>query len=88
MSVTLIMYGSTDCDDTQRVRFHLNELGIAFSEINIDRDAAAEQFVIYTNGGFRSTPTLVLSAGKFKSVLTEPTDDELDMVLKTAGYQI
>jgi mycoredoxin len=87
-SITLTLLGATDCDDTQRVRDHLNRLGILFSEINIDDDSDAEQFVIYINGGFRSTPTLIVSAGKLKSILTEPTNGELEAVLKAAGYQL
>jgi mycoredoxin len=46
--------------------------------VNIDHDAEAEQFVIFINGGNRSTPTLVLGAGKFKTILTEPTNAEFD----------
>lgn len=49
-----------------------------FREVNIDRDAEAERFVIFINGGFRSTPTLVIGEGKRKVILTEPTDEELE----------
>jgi mycoredoxin len=87
-SITLTMLGATDCDDTQRVRDHLNKLGIVFSEINIDDDSDAERFVIYVNGGFRSTPTLILSVGKLKNVLAEPTNEELEAVLEAAGYHL
>jgi len=87
-SITLTLLGATDCDDTQRVRDHLNKLGILFSEINIDTDADAEQFVLYINAGFRSTSTLIVSVGKLKRILTEPTNGELEAVLKAAGYQL
>jgi mycoredoxin len=88
VSVTLTMFGSTTCDDTQRIRAHLNQLGIEYAEVNIDEDLASEQFVIFINGGFRSTPTLVLAAGKLKSVLTEPSNAELEAVLGAAGYEL
>ncbi|MFQ5400592.1 MAG: glutaredoxin family protein [Anaerolineae bacterium] len=81
MSPPITMYGSTTCDDTERSRDHLRARGIPFREVNIDHDPAAEQFVIFVNGGYRSTPTLVIGTGKRKTILTEPTNDELDEVL-------
>jgi len=78
----ITMYGRPDCDDTDAVRARLQALGVDFVEINIDEDAAANQFVLFINGGFRSTPTLVFSNGKRKLILTEPTETELDAALK------
>jgi len=75
------MYGATNCDDSERTRSRLNELGIPFREVNIDHDSAAERFVIFINRGYRSTPTLVFGEGKFKIIATEPTNQELDQVL-------
>lgn len=88
MPLPLTMYGVSDCDDTERTRACLRKLGVAFHEVNIDHDPEAERFVIYINGGYRSTPTLVLGEGKFKIVLTEPTEQELEMALIRAGYPI
>lgn len=85
MPLSLTLYGATDCDDTERTRRYLHELGIPFREVNIDHDPAAERFVIFINGGYRSTPTLVLGAGKHKTILTEPTNAELDKALIHAG---
>lgn len=82
MSLPLILFGAADCDDTQRVREHLLALNVPFREVNIDHDAEAERFVIFINGGYRSTPTLVFGEGKQKLILTEPTNEELDQVLK------
>lgn len=84
MTLPITLYGSTDCDDTERTRHHLLRLGIPFTEVNIDHDPSAEQFVIVINGGYRSTPTLVIGNGKAKLVLTEPTDDELSLALHRA----
>jgi mycoredoxin len=66
----------------------LNKLGIPFQEINISEDEEAEQFVIYINGGNRSTPTVVLGEGKWKVVLTEPSDEQLEAALVGAGYPL
>jgi mycoredoxin len=87
MSLPLTVYGSTDCDDTARTRERLDALGIAYGVVNIDHDVEAERFVIFINGGFRSTPTLVFGAGKQKLIVTEPTDDELDQALTRAGHR-
>lgn len=73
----IVMYGAADCDDTARTRAHLHAHAIAFEYINIDEHADAEQFVIFINNGFRSTPTLVIGEGKRRIILTEPADDEL-----------
>ena len=84
MPLPLILYGATDCDDTERTRQHLLMLGVPFQEVNIDQDSEAERFVIFINGGYRSTPTLVFGEGKLKIIVTEPTDQELDHVLTRA----
>lgn len=78
----LTVYGRPDCDDTDTVRAYLQALGVAFTEVNIDEDAAANQFVLFINGGFRSTPTVIFGVGKRKVILTEPTEIELDEALK------
>ncbi len=81
MPVPITLYGATDCDDTERTRHDLHELGVPFREVNIDHDPDAERFVIFINGGFRSTPTLVIGEGKRKLILTEPTNEELEEAL-------
>lgn len=83
MSLPIVIYGSTDCDDTERTRSYLRERGISFQEINIDHHPDAEQFVIFINTGYRSTPTLVMGEGKRKTILTEPTNEELEQFMST-----
>lgn len=78
MALPIALYGSTDCDDTAHVTERLRALGIQFHMVNIDHDPEAERFVLFINGGFRSTPTLVIGDGKRKIVLTEPTDAQID----------
>lgn len=82
MRIPIVMYGATECDDTERTRQYLQRRSISFQEVNIDHDPEAERFVIFINGGFRSTPTLVLGEGKRKLIVTEPQDAELEMVLQ------
>jgi len=85
MALPLTLFGATDCDDTERTRDRLDALGVAYREINIDEDEAAERFVIFINSGFRSTPTLVFGEGKLKIILTEPEDEDLDKWLTFSG---
>lgn len=80
MSVPITMYGATDCEDTAHVSARLTALGLPFRYVNIDHDPEAERFVIFINGGFRSTPTLVIGEGKWKTVVTEPTDAQIDVL--------
>lgn len=80
MSLSIVMYGSTGCDDTERIREHLTAHQIAFTEVNIDHNPEAERFVVFINNGFRSTPTLVMGEGQLKTILTEPTNDQFDSV--------
>lgn len=86
MTLPITLFGAMDCDDTQRTRACLIKRGIQFREINIDHEPDAERFVIYINGGFRSTPTLVIGEGKIKIILTEPDDTQLDEVLASAQH--
>jgi glutaredoxin len=86
MPLPLTMYGATHCEDTQHVRELLTTWLIPFSDINIDHDAVAEQFVIFINGGQRQTPTLVVGNGNRKTILTEPDDNLLKTILLDSGY--
>lgn len=88
MPLPLTLYGATDCDDTERTRNCLCKLGVPFHEVNIDHNAEAERFVLFINRGYRSTPTLVFGEGKFKIIVTEPTNEELHRVLIRADYPI
>ena len=88
MPMPLTMYGKTYCDDTDHTRRTLHEWSIPFEEVNIDHDLDANQFVIFINESCRSTPTLVFSQGKFKIIITEPSDEVLRQVLVEAGYTV
>ncbi len=88
MPLPITMYGASHCEDTQRVRERLIRLGVPFKEVDVEQESQAAQFVIFVNAGFCSTPTLVFGEGKFKVVLTEPSDEELNQTLLQAGYEL
>lgn len=68
--LSLLVYGTDWCGDCRRVRRYLDNKNISYQWINIDHDKSAETFVIDTNHGMRSVPTLVFEDG---SILVEPS---------------
>jgi glutaredoxin len=75
------LYGAQWCEDTQQTREHLDSLSIPYEYIDVDRDPAAARWVKEHNGGKQRTPTLKLP----NLILAEPSQDELDQVLRSHG---
>ena len=71
---TIIMYSTTWCGDCRRARQFLDQHGIAYTVIDIDRDTDAAREVLRMNGGLRSVPTILFPDG---SILVEPSNREL-----------
>jgi mycoredoxin len=82
----IVMYARPTCEDSELARDRLNELGIPFTEINVDTDEEAARYVERVNNGFRSTPTIVFGDEAF--IVVEPTVEELDAALRRAGYEV
>jgi mycoredoxin len=70
----IMVYGTDWCGDCFRIRQFLKRHSISFTFLNIDRDKQAELYVLNTNGGMRSVPTIVFEDG---SMLVEPSNHEL-----------
>lgn len=70
----LLVYGADWCGDCIRARKFLTQYHIPFEWIDIESDREAESFVIRTNRGMRSIPTILFEDG---SILVEPTNAEL-----------
>jgi mycoredoxin len=70
----IIVYGTEWCGDCFRTRQFLKKNSIPFTFINIDRDKDAEKYVLDTNRGMRSVPTIVFEDG---AVLIEPSNQQL-----------
>jgi glutaredoxin len=83
----ICVYGVDDCEDTQRTRRHLGELGIAFTYINLDKDTDADRKVREWNSGWRLTPTVVIAGRGRTKRLVEPKNGELDDALIEQGYE-
>lgn len=70
----LTFYGTKWCGDCLRAKFFLDRKKVPYTWINIDHDPEAEEFVINTNGGLRSVPTIVFEDG---TILVEPSTKAL-----------
>ncbi|MCI0551193.1 MAG: glutathione S-transferase N-terminal domain-containing protein [Anaerolineae bacterium] len=70
----ITVYGADRCPDCQRAKRLLDERQVSYRWVDIDRDREGEKFVILTNHGNRSVPTIVFGDG---SILVEPSDAEL-----------
>ena len=75
------VFGVGWCGDCLRTRRFLDKNGVAYQWIDIDRDAAAEQFVLRANRGMRSVPTIHFPDG---SLLVEPSNTALEDKIRQA----
>ena len=66
----LTMYSTTWCGYCRRLKLQLDAAGVAYDEVNIERDADAAAFVEGVNGGNQTVPTVKFADG---SALTNPT---------------
>jgi glutaredoxin len=78
------VYGADWCSLTTRTRAHLDQQGVAYEYVNIDRDRDGAEWVAAQNGGKEKKPTLDIRG----YVLTEPTNAELDKVLEEKGLGV
>ncbi len=72
------VYATEWCPDCRRARRFLDEHSVPYRWVNIDHDKAAEQFVIQTNNGNRSVPTIIWPDG---TILVEPSNLKLEQQL-------
>jgi mycoredoxin len=64
------MYSTTWCGYCRRLKIQLDGAGVAYDEINIERDPVAATFVEGVNGGNRTVPTVRFDDG---TALTNPS---------------
>ena len=70
----LTMYTTSWCGYCFRLKTALESEGICYTEIDIEGDSAAAQFVMSVNGGNQTVPTLKFADG---STLTNPSPSEI-----------
>ncbi|MGV0993749.1 MAG: mycoredoxin [Mycobacterium sp.] len=64
------MYTTTWCGYCQRLKIAMKASGISWTEVDIEHDPAAAEFVMGVNGGNQTVPTLKFADG---SALTNPS---------------
>lgn len=80
----IIMYARTRfCPDVTRARTRLTDLGIDWTEYDIEADETAAAMTERLTGR-RSVPTLVIGP----KILVEPSTAALDEALAAAGYDL
>jgi mycoredoxin len=77
----LTMYSTPWCGYCVRLKRALEREGIDFDEVDIDRDAAAADFVMGLNSGNATVPTILLPDG---STLVNPPLPVLLSALRAA----
>jgi mycoredoxin len=70
MTAPVTMYTTTWCGYCAQLKRGLDEAGIAFHEVDIERDDNAAVRVMEVNGGNQTVPTLEFADG---SALTNPS---------------
>jgi len=83
MADEILFYETDWCWDCRMAKNVLDREKVAYRKINIDSDPEAARFVMDTNGGNRSVPTIVFPDG---TILVEPGRDELITHLQSLGF--
>lgn len=67
---TLTMYSTTWCGYCRRLKSQMAREGIEYTEVDIEQDPKAADFVMSVNGGNQTVPTVQFPDG---SALTNPS---------------
>lgn len=78
----LTIYSTPWCGYCTRLKRQLEREGVAFDDVDIERDPDAERFVKATNGGNATVPTVRFPDG---STLTNPSLREVTARLAAAS---
>ena len=70
MTQPLTMYTTTWCGYCRRLKSQLAREGIEITEVDIEREPDAAEYVMSVNGGFQTVPTVLFPDG---STLTNPS---------------
>lgn len=78
----LTVFGTATCGDCARSKRLLGDQGLRFRWVDIGHDPEARAFVLASNDGRMTVPTILFSDG---STLGEPSDEDLLAKLKSLG---
>ena len=74
----LTMYSTTWCGYCRRLKLQLDQAGLDYREVDIERDAEAARFVEGVNGGNQTVPVIEFPNGR---TATNPSLAEVQAVL-------
>ena len=67
---SVVMYSTTWCGYCKRLKSQMDREGIAYSEVNIENEPDAAEFVMQVNNGNQTVPTVLFPDG---SASTNPS---------------
>jgi mycoredoxin len=76
------MYSTQWCSDCVRAKRAFDKFGISVEVIDVDEDRSAQEFVLRTNRGMLSVPTIQFPDD---TVLTEPSASDLETKFRELG---
>ncbi|GLW07589.1 NrdH-redoxin [Microtetraspora sp. NBRC 13810] len=79
--MALTIYSTTWCGPCKRLKSQLTREGIAYEEVDIERDPGAAEFVESVNQGNRTVPTVVVDSPNGRQVRTNPSVAEVRAML-------
>ena len=79
----ITIYTTNWCPDCRYTKAFLRERGLAYREVNIEEDEAAEEIVLKANDGLRKVPTLEVNGRFFACSPFDPEElsEELNIPL-------
>ncbi|GGQ21718.1 MULTISPECIES: mycoredoxin [Streptosporangium] len=80
--MALTVYTTTWCGPCRRLKTQLTREGIAYREVDIERNPEAAEFVMSVNNGNQTVPTVVFEDG---TAVTNPSVIEVKARLQAAA---
>jgi mycoredoxin len=77
----ITIYTTNWCRDCRCTKAFLEERGVAYREVNIEEDRAAEEIVLKANNGLRKVPTLEVAGRYFACSPFDPEELALELNL-------
>lgn len=70
----ITIYTTNWCPDCRYAKAFLRQRGVAYREVNIEEDEAAEEIVLKANDGLRKVPTLEVNGRYFACSPFDPEE--------------
>lgn len=75
------MFSTTWCGYCRRLKRQMEDEGIAFREVDLDRDPSHDARIVKASGGYRTVPTLEIG----RRLLVNPSIAEVRDAVATEG---